>query len=108
MLIDLFSRSDREIIERYNMLCWQFENNGKYTIPLYISALVYSIPESENVSEKLSKDEDAYVACYYQNGDENKRVWFKIYKPQYDWGKNDCKIVMYYDNKYNEANGEDL
>lgn len=34
----------------------------------------------------------------------NKCVWFKIIKESYD----NYKIAIYYDNKYNEAHGEDL
>lgn len=34
----------------------------------------------------------------------NKSVWFQIFSWRYD----EYSIVIYYDNKYNEANGEDL
>ncbi len=58
-------------------------------------------------------DKKQYQAGYYQlsvNSDDvtlgysNRLIWFKISETEY--GK--YQIVMYYDNEYNHADGEDL
>ena len=83
---------------RYNKLCQQFKNNSKYT-----STNDYTISEDEDISYDMLVYNKRYEAVFLQDGDVNKCVWFMILR---EYGK--YRIVMYYDNKYNEANGEDL
>ena len=55
-------------------------------------------PTSEMQEEVLKATFDIAFEIY-----EKKSVWFTINKEG-----NRYRILMYYDNKYNEANGEDL
>ena len=84
---------------RFNNLCRQFMNNDKY----YALSDDQTIPDDEDISYNMTVKNKRYEAYFYQNGDYNKPVWFMIhgYDDQY------C-IIMFYDNKFNEANGEDL
>ena len=60
--------------------------------------------EVENPTDEQKKmAEDLIRFSVYRNMEEKKSVWFMICK---DGGE--YYIAMYYDNKYNEANGEDL
>ena len=83
---------------RFNNLISQFENNSKY-----IGYSNKPIPEDENLSYEISVKNKRYEASFYQNGDWNKSVWFMIADYYGKYG-----IIMYYDNCYNQANGEDL
>ncbi len=116
---------------RYNTLIMQFINNEKYVI----SNAEY-IPMDEDISYQMSINKKRYEASFYQYNltegiDDmhkaldvdsvqvkvaqlnrlthkmqeryNKSVWFSINE---SFGK--YNIWMYYDNKYNQANGEDL
>jgi hypothetical protein len=73
-----------------------------------ISAIVYERPEILN-KESLSDKEIEQISSssifknLIDDKQFNKVVWFRIEK-----FKGEYYIVMYYDNKYNEANGEDL
>jgi hypothetical protein len=130
---DANSRSEGEIIIRFNKLYRQFQNNKKY-MPASLSDDDYIISEDEDISYELSVHNKRYQAGFYQlptdldttvfakdvndflvkNYTEEqmanmldiyskKLVWFMIDK---DYGK--YYILMYYDNKYNMANGEEL
>lgn len=108
-LIDDYSVNEIRIKQRYNRLCSQFEGNGKYDKPTFSTGCYY-IPEDESVSSKISKDESAYEAFYYQLDeagakDFNRIVWFTIVE---DIINSNYRIVMFYDNKKSMANGEDL
>lgn len=60
--------------------------------------------EVENPTDEQKKmAEDLIRFSVYRNMEEKKSVWFMICE---DGGE--YYIAMYYDNKYNEANGEDL
>ena len=115
-VMDKSSKDEGDIKIRFNNLCNQFENNSKY-----ISIKDYSISESEDISYGIGVENKRYEAAYYQRPmsagikpmfdytDEDrdkmgkKSVWFMI-----DKGLMGYRICMYYDNKYNEANGDDL
>ena len=98
MVADQNPVSETNIRIRFNNLLNQFENNSKY-----IGYNNKPIPEDEDLSYEISVKNKRYEATFFQNGDWNKQVWFMI--SEY-YGK--YYISMYYDNKLNEANGEDL
>ncbi len=89
---------------RFNKLCSQFANN-----PKYISLQDFTIPESEDISYEMSVNNKRYEAVYCQRllaSDYDKRlVWFMI--SEGDLPGTYC-ILLFYDNGYNQANGEDL
>ncbi len=100
VLIDINGQSEGDIKIRFNHLCTQFDNNSKYTNPYGVEQ---TISESEDISYKMIVKKQRYEAVYLQNGDENKSVWFMI-----DNSLGEYRIIMFYDNEYNQANGEDL
>jgi len=90
-------RTKTQIKTRYNTLCRQFRNNSKY-IPYDLEEL----SDNDDISKKL------YQATCYQlptEGATNRIVSFTIYK---DYLLDSYYIVISYENKYNEANGEEL
>ena len=91
---------------RFNKLCSQFANN-----PKYISLQDYTIPESEDIGYEMSIHKKRYEAAYYQRpltSDYEKRsVWFMIRAGE-GILHGTYNIFLYYDNEYNQANGEDL
>lgn len=98
MVVDKNPVSETNIRIRFNNLLNQFENNSKY-----IGYSNKPIPEDEDLSYEISVKNKRYQASFYQNGDWNKSVWFMIAD---FYGK--YFISMFYDNKLNQANGEDL
>ena len=107
MVRDVYTKNETDIKIRFNKLCNQFANNKKY-IP--ITDEDYTLPESEKISHEILVNKKRYEAAYFQkSGPEdfnyyNKIVWFMIYDESY--GK--YRILMFYDNKYNAADGDDL
>lgn len=146
---DRYAISEEQIKIRFNKLCEQFYNNGKYmrpdnlddfTIPededLDIEMLMnkkryeaafYQLPivtdtiaeqnyfkekylskyteaELENPTEQIKLDLEKVVIEYAKERSFMKPVWFFISKDSYD----EYRINMYYDNRYNQANGDDL
>lgn len=115
-LFDKNGTTESQIKIRFNMLCHQFESNGKY-LPKNDNQ---EISDTEDIQYEMIVNKKEYFAGYYQVGPEgvssyynkslveieqlsNKVVWFTIAEK---YGK--YIIVMYYDNYYNQANGEDL
>ena len=111
MLCDANLMDEINIKIRFNKLCQQFKNNSKYT-----SLNDYIIPEDEDIAHEMTVNKKRYEATFCQNPENTdfllranvdlmlkKTVWFMIsmFYGQY-------YIVMYYDNEYNRANGEDL
>lgn len=118
--------TNTSIIPIYNRLCSQFENNIKYKSA---SDSTQAIPKDEDISYMMSIKNKRYNAIYYQlpnNITEGKTsitigeylenlakrvVWFTIKE---DWygkemhGEEYYRIQMYYDNLYNQSDGEDL
>ena len=96
--------SETDIRIRFNKLCGQFEKNAKY-----FSLEEQFIPENEDIDYELTIKNKRYEAVFYQyngeknNLDENRVVWFMIDE---QYGK--YRILMFYDNQYNQANGDDL
>lgn len=103
MLADQNYVNETSIKIRFNNLCYQFENN-----PKYITIKDYSIPNHEDISYEMTVNKKRYEASFYQRAEESgssimKSVWFMITEYAGEYG-----ILMYYDNEYNKANGEDL
>lgn len=90
--------SETSIRIRFNTLLSQFENNSKY-----IGYGNKPISEDEDLGYEIRVKDKRYEASFYQNGDWNKSVWYTIFEY---YGK--YYIMMFYDNKLNQANGEDL
>lgn len=110
---DYSTSSENSIKNRFNNLCRQFEKNEKY-----ISATLsdQSILDSEDISFQMSVYDKKYQALYYQYGSQKtddfssmvdgltkRSVWFQIVKLYGDYS-----IMIYYDNEFNHADGEDL
>ena len=105
-VIDNHKCDEGQIKIRFNTLCQQFENNSKY-----ISISDFTLSDKEDISYEMSVHHKVYQASYYQfysetdtdEEIENRLVWFTIYE---QYGQ--YQIVIYYDNGYNQANGDDL
>ena len=153
MLCDAQLSNEADIKIRFNNLCWQFENNGKY---VFVEKERYTIPDDEDISYEMSVNNKRYDAYYFQDIDQEKidtiairkqmqqkilekysqeeldnpteaqaididnyireeainyalltmrkkTVWFTISQMQGMY-----YITMFYENGYNQANGEDL
>jgi len=114
MLCDAHGLDEANIKIRFNNLVSQFENNNRY-----FAHEKQTIPEKEDISYQMAAHDKIYEAIFYQTKKEfllteeeakrsaaetiNRPVWFRIAE---NYGK--YYILMFYDNKYNEANGEDL
>ena len=101
-VVDKISSNETNIRIRFNILCNQFANNPKY-IPKSGNVNDYIIPENEDISYEMNVKNKRYQANFYQIPDPMKSVWFIIWEYRGEYS-----IVMYYDNLYNQANGEDL
>lgn len=92
---------------RFNNLYSQFENNSKYCRLNEGER----IPEDEDISYEIMVHKKQYQAIFYQKSENsdlpsfNKQVWFTIAEGS-GYGK--YHIIMFYENKLNQANGEDL
>lgn len=103
-LVDKNSRDETQIKIRFNTLVRQFEGNGKY-VP-YVDE--QTIADDEDISYQMTVNKKQYQAGFVQKGedgtvDEKRFVWFTIGERSDGY-----YIVMYYENKYNEADGSDL
>ena len=98
MVADKNYVNETNIRIRFNNLLNQFENNSKY-----IGYSNKPISEDEDLGYEIRVKDKRYEASFYQNGDWNKSVWFMI-----DERYGEYRILMFYDNCYNQANGEDL
>ena len=103
-LSDKNNRDETQIKIRFNTLVRQFEGNGKY-VP-YVDE--QTIADDEDISYQMTVNKKQYDAAFLQKGedgtvDKKRMVWFSI--EQYPDG---YRIAMFYDNKYNEADGSDL
>ncbi len=111
LVADKNIRNESDIKIRFNNLCQQFQDNNRYTSLSYNQTL----SNDEKISYEMLVNKKRYEADFYQNKiqtdtnttpipDFNKLVWFMINEVSY--GK--YRILMFYDNEYNRANGEDL
>ncbi len=110
VVFDKNMSNETQIKIRFNLLCRQFENSLKY-----LSTGDWTIPEGEDIGYETVVHKKRYQAAFYQrpqnsdltafanSGYQNKSVWFMIAE---HLGK--YHIALFYDNGYNQANGEDL
>lgn len=121
MLCDKNLQDAANIKIRFNRLVSQFENNKRYYSPKN-----QTIDDKEDISYEMTVHDKIYEAIFFQLPKDYKEpfllteedvkkateamepafkkpVWFRINE---SYGK--YRIIMYYDNEYNEANGEDL
>lgn len=125
MVVDRYPMLERDIKQRFNQLCRQFYDNKRYVCSSYLPDII--IPDKEDISYEMSVNEKRYKASFYQipdsiidskrnnNDDEhrislfllslNRPVWFLIAPNS---SSDRYHIILYYDNEYNRANGEDL
>ena len=97
--------NETDIKIRFNTLCGQFENNSKY-----FGSKEQKISDNDDISYEISVHNRRYEAVFYQMyvDDDfedvlNRSVWFMIDET---YGR--YRILMFYDNVYNQANGDDL
>ncbi len=98
--------SDKEQIKiQYNRLINQFANNPRYKV-----GNAEGLTDEDDIDYEVGVNKKQYQSTFYQLPDDenikNRVVWFTFsenpFKSQiYD-------IVIFYENKYNEANGDDL
>ena len=109
--------SETDIKINFNKLCQQFERNERY----FSFKEDQTIPEHEDISYEMLVNNKRYEAVFYQKLEneidyndvdnalsalenmEKKSVWFMIDER---YGK--YRLLMFYDNGYNQANGDDL
>lgn len=105
-LYDKNTTTEASIRIRFNTLCDQFARNPKYAEQEYDF-----LSENEKIGYGISVEHKRYQASFYQKKDAksvdigmlDRVVWFMISE---DLGS--FRIVMYYDNMKNQANGDDL
>ena len=102
-LSDKNTRDETQIKIRFNTLVRQFENNDKY-----VYFYEQTIADDEDISYQMTVNKKQYEAIFAQKGedgtvDEKRIVWFKISQLSDGY-----RIDMFYDNKYNQADGSDL
>ncbi len=102
-LSDKDSRDETQIKRRFNTLVRQFENNDKY-----VYFYEQTIADDEDISYQMTVNKKQYEAIFAQKGedgtvDEKRMVWFTISQLSDGY-----RIDMFYENKYNQADGSDL
>ena len=108
MVSDATPCGEGDIKIRFNTLCNQFAINKNY---IAVNPDGYTLSENEDISYEMLVHKKRYEAAYYQLSNpedtydlfSKKSVWFMISET---YGR--YSIVMYYDNEYNHADGEDL
>lgn len=101
IVVDQTMRDEAQIKTRYNTLCRQFKDNSKY-----VSLDAEELSESENILHQMVVNNKRYQAAYAQlpiDDADNRVVWFTISQ---QYGR--FQIAIYYENGYNQANGDDL
>ena len=87
---------------RFNNLCQQFDDNPKY----YSLKGTQMLSDNDDISYEMTAHHKQFEAVYYQlphDRAQNRKVWFIIGEV---YGK--YRIIIFYDNKRNQAHGEDL
>lgn len=112
---DVVTLSEEGIKNRFNNLLYQFKRNKKY----HMVGDDPAIPEEEKIGNEMLVSKKRYEAAFLQYSEEdmkkgnnfetamnafNRLVWFIISEGSYD----SYRIVMYYENRLNEADGSDL
>ena len=109
-VIDINGCDETQIKINFNNLCRLFEENTKYINPVGDQ----TISEDEDIAYEITVHDKRYSAMWLQKsktGDidleaKNRLVWFMISKHPLSYGK--YVIMMFYENGYNKAKGEDL
>ncbi|WP_039864675.1 hypothetical protein [Prevotella amnii] len=100
---DSFNKGDIKI--QYNSLINQFANN-----PRYMSFDAEELTDKDDIGYEVSINKKQYAASFYQLSDDenikNGLVWFTIREDPNNFQK--YSIAIFYENWYNEANGDDL
>ena len=105
-VIDKTPKNETQIKIDFNHLTALFRQNGKY-IGHDDNRM---LDEDDHISYGVRIQHKQYQNVFYQKGisdnaiDTNKTVWFLLNEISYG----QYVLVIMYDNKYNEANGEDL
>lgn len=104
-VIEKVPRTESQIRIAFNNLTSQFEQNNRY-IP-YSDNI--HLEDSEQIGYGIRLYHKEYANCFFQKNNEGvpdnkKKVWFCIKELEYL----EYVLVIYYDNEYNMANGEDL
>ena len=99
-------------INTYNHLLSLFENNGKY----YSQRDNQEIEEGTDLHYEIEINKKQIQNTFYQRSQkmnqdavadmEKRRVWVTIIPQKYSYDK--FGMILFYENGYNEANGEDL
>lgn len=101
-VIEKDERDETQIRLRFNRLFNQFINNKKY-----VQLAGRELTEEDHIFYDLSiknKKIAAYFAQLPEDNDlEKRKVWFSIVHENKSF-----TIMIYYDNEFNKANGEDL
>lgn len=99
---------EADIKIKFNNLCDQFECNVKYRA----LSPNQSLSDDEDISYGMTVKNKKYDAVFLQKesadaedslSDLMRSVWFTINE---EYGK--YRIIIFYDNEYNKANGDDL
>lgn len=94
-----------EIKTQYNSLINQFYNNPRYKV-----FDAEGLTSKDDIYQEVSINKKQYQASFGQLPDDenikNRLVWFTIEEYPNKFQK--YYIAIFYENKYNEANGEDL
>lgn len=94
-----------QIKTQYNRLINQFANNPRYKV---LDA--EELTDEDDIYQEVSINKKQYYAEFYQLPDdeniENRSVWFTFNENPNN--PEEYCIAIYYENNYNEANGDDL
>lgn len=109
-IFDKGSSNESQIKIHFNNLCWQFLDNPKYVLAYdedFILSDDYDIGYEIRVHHKQIDASFRQKKSDVVDDDIDYRaVWFMIKEDSNEYGK--YRIAMFYENRYNEANGEDL
>lgn len=109
-VIDKNGCDKTQIKINFNNLCRQFEENPRY-INFKDDQTIF---EDEDIDYEITVNDKRYEAVFAQKSSAgdidpsavNRLVWFVVSKAPSSYGK--YVIMMFYENGYNKANGEDL
>lgn len=99
------SYNKEQIKIQYNRLINQFANNPRYKV-----GNAEGLTDEDDIDHEVGINKKQYQANFYQLPDdeniEKRNVWFNIKEHSYEFQK--YYIAIFYENGYNEANGDDL
>lgn len=103
------SLNKEQIKTEYNSLINQFSNNPRYSKLLnFLNA--EELTDKDDIVYEVNINKKQYHAVFYQLPDDenikNRLVWFTFNEDPNNFQK--YIIAIFYENRYNKANGEDL